>query len=115
VPGGQEGADARVPPAGMRQGLPLVEKSKVHDPRPEPRPGQPYLSSVRFTVPINNPKLGKGMLNKVRTMLTELNLPLRPMPTKVRSRSLRMGPGRVCLMWRWLVPPDRRCAICTTS
>lgn len=63
--------------------MPLVTDKLVQDPRPEPRPGQPFLQSARLTVPVMAPKLGKGMLNKIRQLHAELNLPPRPVPTMV--------------------------------
>jgi hypothetical protein len=64
-----------------------VSDKNIYDARPEPRPGQPYLQSARLSVPAQPPKLHPKMLAKVRNLLTELGLPPRPLPTKVRSRT----------------------------
>jgi len=61
-----------------------MEKRAV-EARPEPAPGQPYLMSARLTMPINPPKLSKGMINKVKQLLAEFNIPIRPLPTQVTT------------------------------
>lgn len=64
--------------------MPLVHEKLVPDPRPEPGAGRPFLASARLTVPVLAPKLGKGMVNKMKQLHADLNLPARPLPTQVR-------------------------------
>ncbi len=69
---------------GQPRTLPLVAEKLAPDPRPEPRPGHPYLQSARLTVPQQAaPKLQSKMLGKVKQLLADLGLPPRPLPTKV--------------------------------
>jgi hypothetical protein len=70
---------------GQPQKMRLVSEKQAQDPRPEPRPGHPYLQSARLTVPMAAPRLQKGMLLKVKQLLADLGLPPRPLPTKVRA------------------------------
>lgn len=62
--------------------VPLVNEKYIHDARPEPKPGHPYLQSARLSVPMAPPRLQKGMLQKVKQLLSDLGLAPRPLPTK---------------------------------
>ncbi len=62
--------------------MPLVNERSVVEARPEPKPGHPFLQSARLTVPMGAPRLQKGMLQKVKQLLTDLGLAPRPLPTK---------------------------------
>lgn len=62
--------------------VPLINEKQVQESRPDPKPGHPYLNSARLAVPAIPPKLQKGMLQKIKQLLLDVNLPARPMPTK---------------------------------
>lgn len=109
---------------GQARTLPLVAEKLLQEPRPEPRPGHPYLQSARLTVPMAPPRLQKGMLLKVKQLQTDLGLPPRPLPTKVRAcvasqaggqsvgRSLHTQPSSLTCD-PFFIP--RRCATSTTT